>query len=747
MNDPNDSPGPDSSKRGSDDTESLHVRILAVKAAARFHGVDLDIETLTLDPKEPAPSSPHLVDWLRDSGLWVRGIMMNFRQLMKVETTAPVVLLLRDGGAALMVANDPGRSIVFLRDPRAPVGSAPVAVDEIQLRQVWDGAVLLVRGERDGQQVEPPFNFSLLLKMVLIEKRILRDVAISSITLTILQVLPILMIMVVLNTVIVYRSINTLILVTLIFVVCVIWEALLTWGRRMMLVILSNRIDARLNLMIFDRLMTLPIDFFEKNQAGELAYKTTQIYRVRDFITGRLLSTFIDMFMVALIMPILFYLDAFLAWTILIASGIIAVIITAFLPAIARLTGEIIAAESAKGAVLVESVYGIRTVKALALEKVRANEWDTRVAETSRLNLQMGRLSNWPVVLSLPFERYAQGGVLLLGGYLAVTSQNPLALGGLVGFMLLGGRVAGPLVSFARLIQDAQEARAAVAIVGQVLNRPTERRALTTGLRPQFVGSVAFENVTFTYEGTKTPALNKVSFAIPEGTMLGIVGRSGSGKSTVTRLLQGINREYTGAVKIDNTELREINLRHLRKSFGVVLQDNFLFRGSVRDNIIAGRPGLSFEDAIKAARLAGAEEFIERLPQGYETFIQEGSPNLSGGQKQRLAIARALIADPRLLILDEATSALDPESEALINANLLRIARGRTMVIISHRLASLVECDQILVMDSGQVIDLGKHGELVERCAIYRHLWLQQNRHMNPEGGRNAPTPTLAQGD
>jgi len=583
--------------------------------------------------------------------------------------------------------------------------------------------------------------------MVLIEKRILRDVAISSITLTILQVLPILMIMVVLNTVIVYRSINTLILVTLVFVVCVIWEALLTWGRRLMLVILSNRIDARLNLMIFDRLMTLPIDFFEKNQAGDLAYKTTQIYRVRDFITGRLLSTFIDMFMVALIMPILFYLDAFLAWTILIASGIIAVIITAFLPAIARLTGKIIAAESAKGAVLVESVYGIRTVKALALEKVRANEWDTRVAETSRLNLQMGRLSNWPVVLSLPFERYAQGGVLLLGGYIAVTSQNPLALGGLVGFMLLGGRVAGPLVSFARLIQDAQEARAAVSIVGGVLNRPTERRALTTGLRPQFLGSVAFENVTFNYEGTKTPALNKVSFAIPEGTMLGIVGRSGSGKSTVTRLLQGINREYTGAVKIDNTELREINLRHLRKSFGVVLQDNFLFRGSVRDNIIAGRPGLSFEDAIRAARLAGAEEFIERLPQGYETFIQEGSPNLSGGQKQRLAIARALIADPRLLILDEATSALDPESEALINANLLRIARGRTMVIISHRLASLVECDQILVMDAGQVIDLGKHAELVERCAIYRHLWLQQNRHMNPEGGRNAPTPTLAQGD
>ena len=213
------------------------------------------------------------------------------------------------------------------------------------------------------------------------------------------------------------------------------------------------------------------------------------------------------------------------------------------------------------------------------------------------------------------------------------------------------------------------------------------------------------------------PALDRVSFAIPAGTMLGIVGRSGSGKSTITRLLQGINRDYSGFLKIDGTDLREINLRHLRQSFGVVLQDNFLFRGSIRDNIIAGRPGLTLADAVRAARLAGAEEFIERMPNGYETYIEEGSPNLSGGQRQRLAIARALIHDPRILILDEATSALDPESEAVVNANLLRIARGRTMVIVSHRLSSLIDCDQILVLDKGKVVDIAPHRALLERCA------------------------------
>ena len=209
--------------------------------------------------------------------------------------------------------------------------------------------------------------------------------------------------------------------------------------------------------------------------------------------------------------------------------------------------------------------------------------------------------------------------------------------------------------------------------------------------------------------------------------MLGLVGRSGSGKSTITRLLQGINRDYSGFVKIDGADLREINLRHLRSSFGVVLQDNFLFRGSIRDNILAGRPGLTLEDAMRAARLAGAEEFIERMPNGYETYIEEGSPNLSGGQRQRLAIARALITDPRILILDEATSALDPESEALVNANLLRIARGRTMVIVSHRLSSLIDCDQIMVLEKGKVMDIAPHQTLLERCPVYRQLWAQQN--------------------
>ena len=731
---------------GSSGGAPLAARLAAVMNVARYHGVALDPQGIRLHPGGEAPSPPALVDWLRESGLWARGVRLSFRQLTRIDDPAPVILLLNDGGAALKVARNTEHNVVLLRDPRAAPGDAPVMIDELRLKQVWSGACLLVRAARKDAAEEQNFNLAMLARLVWGEKRILRDIAIASVTITILSILPILMIMTTLNTVVQYHSFNTLALIVTVLIIALGFEMVLTWSRKLLTVVLAAKLDARLNLLIFDRLLTLPVDFFERNQAGELSYKMAQIYQVREFLTGRLMTTFIDAFMVLLLLPILFYMNAGLAWTVVIASGGVSLVILAFLKPMSRMTNRIIAAESAKGSVMVESIYGIRTVKSLALEPMRDGDWDRRVADTAELNLDAGKLANWPATMTMPFQRYAQAGVLALGAYEAISSNNPLVIGSLFGFMMLGGRVAGPLVSLASLVEDVQRARSAIAQVGSVLNRPTEKRAMTQGLRPKFEGAITFDEVTFKYEGTKDPALERVSFAIPAGTMLGIVGRSGSGKSTITRLLQGINRDYSGAIKIDGTDLREINLRHLRRNFGMVLQDNFLFRGSVRDNILAGRPGLSFEDAVQAARLAGAEEFIERLPNGYDTYIQENSPNLSGGQKQRLAIARAVVADPRVLILDEATSALDPESEVLVNANLLRIAKGRTMVIVSHRLSSLVDCDQILVLDRGRIADIGPHTELVERCAIYRHLWLQQNRHLDPQRARPQSAPSLARG-
>jgi subfamily B ATP-binding cassette protein HlyB/CyaB len=339
--------------------------------------------------------------------------------------------------------------------------------------------------------------------------------------------------------------------------------------------------------------------------------------------------------------------------------------------------------------------------------------------------------------MSLPFERLIYSGCLAVGAYMvlatpsAINSSATITPGALVAFAMLSLRLAQPLIRFANLQMDLAEVRGAIGEVASVMNvSPEETRS--NGLRQPIKGEVSFKEVRFRYLPGSPYALEEVSFTVPAGTMLGIMGRSGSGKTTITRLLQRLNASYEGMIKIDGMDLREIDLMHLRTHIGVVPQENFLFSGTIRENIAMAKPDASFADVVRAAQLSGAEEFIELLPRGYDTALEEGATNLSGGQRQRLALARALLIDPPVLILDEATSALDAESEAIVNANLKRMAKGRTVISVSHRLSMLVECDAILVLERGKVYDLGTHEELLRRCDIYKHMWHQQNRHLDP---------------
>jgi subfamily B ATP-binding cassette protein HlyB/CyaB len=728
----------------------LHTWLVGALAIARYHGIDLDPTTFRLDPSIPVPSPAVLVQWLREQGMWAKGVRLKWQQLLRLESTGPVLLLMKDGGAVLMTEADSNRNVIFVKEPTLAGGGVAVPVDELRLSQVWEGEAVLIRPQRGDSEQDMPLSFAFLTKLVMQERSILRSVAFASLIITFLTIIPILVVYSAIQRVIEYGSMSTLLLVAIILVVATVLDAILEHARGNLLQVVSTRIDAKIQLYVFKRLLALPLDYFERTQAGVIGQAIGKVYQIREFITGRLLTTFIDGLMLLVLLPLMFFMSATLAWTIVAAAGLIMLIIACFLRPIRILSGKVSAAESRKFSVLVESLHGIKTVKSLALESARYSQWDEYVAQAGDLRLQAGRLALWPTTLTIPLQRYCQFGVMLLGAYLALTSKNNAEIGSLMAFTMISMRVASPLISFAKLMQDFEDVRATMGEAQAVLNNPPEVRGIDRGLRPVFAGAIEFDGVSFTYNGTQRPALDDVNFSVPAGTMLGLVGRSGSGKSTITRLLQGISRDYTGFVKIDGVELRSINLRHLRRNFGVVLQENFLFRGSIRDNIIGGRPGLTMEDVVRAARLAGAEEFIERMPAGYDTFIQEGSPNLSGGQRQRLAIARALIVDPRLMILDEATSALDPESEALVNANLKRIGTGRTMVIVSHRLSSLVDCNAIIVMDRGTVLDVGTHSELVERCSVYRMLWLQQNRHMTENQGntRNgSPTPVLAQGD
>jgi ATP-binding cassette, subfamily B, bacterial HlyB/CyaB len=724
----------------------VHPRLLAMMMSARYFGLDLDPSEFRLGPGETMPTAAALSAWAQNTGMWSRALRLRWRHLFTIGGNGPVILLFNDGSAGLLVGAAPEQKIVLIRDPRAAEADPPVPVDEMRLSEVWSGETVLLRAERSQSEADPPFTLRWLATVVLKEKKHLRDLIIGSLAISILTIFPPLLVMQVVDRVLTHHSFSTLFLISMILATTVTYETLLGYARRLIILVIGVRTDAKLSLHVFNRLIRLPLDYFERHPAGETMYKVSQVNKVREFMTGKLMTTLLDMITLLVLLPLLFWLNATLAWFVLVCATLIMLIILAFLRPIRIAFAKVVNAEVLKNAALGETIFGIKTVKSLALEPQRKALWDERTAEVGKWRFAMGRLSNWPQTLVTPVERFMWMGVILVGGYLALTDESGFMVGSLFAFMMLSQRVSAPLVGLARLIEDWEEVGAAMGQAGEALNRPLEDAA-NGGLRPKFAGGVLFDDVTFTYAGTKLPALDRISFSIPPGTMLGLVGRSGSGKSTVTRLLQGINREYSGFIKIDGSDLREINLRHLRSSFGVVLQENFLFRGSIRDNILSGRPGLTLDDAIRAARLAGAEEFIERMPNGYETYIEEGSPNLSGGQRQRLAIARALITDPRILILDEATSALDPESEALVNANLLRIARGRTMLIVSHRLSSLVNCDQIMVLERAKLVDIGPHSTLLERCSIYRTLWNQQNRHMHNEGsGHATPAPTLLQG-
>lgn len=723
----------------------LNPRLLAMIVAGRYHGIELDPNEFRGTASE-APSAASLSTWAQSSGMWARALRLRWRHLMRFSNGSPVVLLFSDGTAGLLTGVNAEHKVVFIKDPRGPAADAAVPVDELRLSEVWAGEAILLRANRGYAEVDAPFSLRWLAGLVMEERRSLREIGIASLVLSLLTIFPPFLIMTVIDKVLTHHSYSTLELIGAIVAVAIIYETLLGHARRLIVLVVGTRIDARLNLHIFNRLLRLPLDYFERHPAGETMYKISQVHRIREFMTGRMLTAFLDLMTLCVLLPFLFWLNAPLAWIVVACACVIALVILVFLKPMAVIFKRVVTAETNKQAALGETVFGVRTVKSLALEPQRKALWDERIAEAGKWRLAYGKLGNWPQTIITPIERFMWMGAILIGVYWALSDPSGYAAGALFAFMMLSQRVAQPLVQLARLTEEYQDVASAIGEAASVLNRPLE--AASGGLRPRFAGAISFDDVTFTYAGTKTPALDRITFAIPAGTMLGIVGRSGSGKSTITRLLQGINRDYSGFLKIDGSDLREINLRHLRQSFGVVLQDNFLFRGSIRDNILAGRPGLTLDDAVRAARLAGAEEFIERMPNGYETYIEEGSPNLSGGQKQRLAIARALITDPRILILDEATSALDPESEALVNANLLRIARGRTMVIVSHRLSSLTECDQILVLEKGKVMDIAPHRVLLERCVVYRQLWAQQNRHLDSQGPRHAAlAPTLVQGD
>jgi ATP-binding cassette subfamily B protein len=720
---------------------SSSLRALA-EVASRL-GIDAGVDQLrrrfALDSGEPDTAT--LIAMARELGLEAQVLHMRFEDLPRLARALPAILRAKDGGALILedARSDPAKgTVAVIRDPGAEQ-DALVAIDELHLAEVWEGEAILVKRIHSAADEQQPFGSAWLAAQVLRERKLFGDIAAGALVSTIFAVAPPFIVMIVLNRVLVNHSISTLNVLVGAIIIMLIFETVLGYLRRILAQVATTRIDGRLNLYIVEKLLKLPMDYFEHTPTGRTLAKLGNIWRIRNFLTGQLFGAFLDSVPLIGLIPAMLILDWRLSLIAFALAGLIFVIVMLYMKPIGKAYFRVVRAEQAKNAHLVETIYGIRTIKSLALEGRRRREWDQRVAEAAAAQHSFGLMANYPQTFTMPFERLIYTGCMAAGAYMVLANPDTISPGALIAFSMLSARLAAPLVKIAQLQQDLAEIRGAIAEVASILNVAPEETRLN-GLRLPIRGEVAFKDVRFRYAPNSPYALDEISFSIPAGTMLGIMGRSGSGKTTVTRLLQRLNANYEGMIKIDGMDLREMDLMHLRTHIGVVPQENFLFSGSIRENIAMAKADASFADVVRAAQLAGAEEFIERLPRGYDTLLEEGATNLSGGQRQRLAIARALLIDPPILILDEATSALDAESEAIVSANLKRMAKGRTVLSISHRLSMLVNCDAILVLERGKVYDLGTHDELMQRCDIYKHMWHQQNRHLDP---READKPLV----
>ncbi|WP_245211616.1 peptidase domain-containing ABC transporter [Neoroseomonas oryzicola] len=695
---------------------------------ASHHGLRLGPEDL---PAAGAPDMlPAVLGTMRRIGLDARALTgCGWDKAEGLGSAYPALAVRRDGSWVVLVHVMPGPDgapSAAVLDPAQEASGVQLVPRERFLAD-WAGTLVLCRRAAE-QEDHRPFGFAWFLPEIARHRAFLSGVAVAAVLSNLIAFAIPLLFQLLIDRVVAHEAWQTLVTVVLVFALLTAFDGFFGYARQRLMLLATNRIDARLGARTFAHLLSLPLCFFEAHPAGVLVRHMQQTEKLRHFLTGRLFQTLLDAALLPLLLVLLAIYSGLLTVVVLGFSAAIAAVIGAMVPAFRRRLNALYAAEGARQAHLVETLHNMRAVKSLVLEPARQRAWDAQLATAVRAHAAVGRLSAAGGVATTVLERLMQISVLGLGATLVFEGQ--LTVGALVAFTMLSGRVTGPLVQIVALINEYQEAALSVRMLGTVMHAEPEAPPTRRLSRPPIAGALAFDGVTFRYPGAATPALDRVSFTLHQGQVLGVVGRSGSGKTTLTRLIQGIHAPQEGLIRFGDADIRTIELDHLRRHVGVVLQENLLFRGTLRDNIAAARPGAPLPEVLEAARLAGALEFIERLPRALDTVVEEGGANFSGGQRQRIAIARALITRPPLLILDEATSALDPDSEAIIQANLQEIARGRTMIIVSHRLSSLVAADAILVLDQGRALDVAPHAALLDRCEVYRHLWQQQTRHL-----------------
>lgn len=713
--------------------DASNSALFCLASVGKHHGIDMDMRRLL---HEYAIEGDEIDERLffkiiADNQLKSRKIHLPWAKLSRLGEAFPLIARKNDGKYILICGfqkkdDDERLAIIDPAAEKTP-GQQFIFWSREQYEAECSGKAYLVKRIYSLLDEEQPFGLRWFIPEFVKLKGIFGQIAIAVLMISGLALITPLFFQIVVDKVLTNESYTTLNVLGIGIIIALLFNSLLEYLRGYLLIFATNKIDISTATKTFHHLMRLPVDFFERMSSGVLLKHMQQTEKIRGFLSGNLFFTILELFSLVVFIPFLLMYSVNLTLIVLGFSFLMALVIAALIKPYQSRLHELYQAEGKKQGMLVEAIHGIRTVKSLAIEPVQEKSWNDSTAFAITRYFRVGKISLTARTISQLLEKTMTVTIIWIGA-LAVFDKE-MSVGALIAFQMLSGRVTGPLVKLVSLVHEYQQTALSVKMLGNVMNSPQEPPG--GGVHNPLKGNISFENISFQYTPVTPQVIKNFELNIPVGTSLGIVGRSGSGKTTLTKLLQGLYPVQSGLIKIDGIDIREIDKAHLRTSIGIVLQENYFFHATVRENICLTKKSASMEEIIYATRLAGADEFVQELPKGYDTVLEENASNLSGGQKQRLAIARALLTNPPILVFDEATSALDPESESIIQENLKAISKGRTVIIISHRLSMVHGADMILVMDKGEKVALAPHSTLLKQPGIYQEFWHQQMGRYN----------------